>query len=170
LCTLSASSHPVGQREGPGPHVMQSVRRLLRAKEPHRHLRQCRVFSTAEPVPQLEAALRMTQQCQLSATIMGQSAAGGGAAVDMAKSGPTVIASSRRAEAAVKSPAGSRPLLKRQESPLPRHEDYVPVFRSSDDSRTRNGRPANRPCCRINSSAGQATPLAGKAGVVSPPP
>jgi hypothetical protein len=28
----------------------------------------------------------------LSTTIMGQSAAGGGAAVDMAKSGPTVIA------------------------------------------------------------------------------
>ena len=44
---------------------------------------------------------------------------------------------SRRAEAAVKSPAGSRPLLKRQESPLPRHEDNAPVFRSSNDSRTR---------------------------------
>jgi hypothetical protein len=43
----------------------------------------------------------------------------------------------RRAEAAVKSPAGSRPLLKRQESPLPRHEDNAPVFRSSNDSRTR---------------------------------
>jgi hypothetical protein len=43
----------------------------------------------------------------------------------------------RRAEAAVKSPAGSRPLLKRQESPLPRHEDDAPVFRSSNDSRTR---------------------------------
>jgi hypothetical protein len=58
----------------------------------HRHLRQCRVFSTAEPVPRLEAALRVTQLCQLSAMITGQSAAGGGAAVDMAKSGPTVIA------------------------------------------------------------------------------
>jgi hypothetical protein len=34
----------------------------------------------------------MTQQCQSSTTIMGQSAAGGGATVDMAKSGPTVIA------------------------------------------------------------------------------
>jgi hypothetical protein len=45
-----------------------------------------------EPVPQLEAALRMTQQYQLSATIMGQSAAGIGTTVDMAKSGPTVIA------------------------------------------------------------------------------
>jgi hypothetical protein len=43
----------------------------------------------------------------------------------------------RRAEAAIKSPAGSRPLLKRQESPLPRREDDAPVFRSSNDSRTR---------------------------------
>jgi hypothetical protein len=37
---------------------------------------------------------------------------------------------SRRAEAAVKSPAGSRPLLKRQGSPLPWREDDAPVFRS----------------------------------------
>ena len=36
--------------------------------------------------------MRMTQQYQLSATITGQSAAGGGAAVDMAKSGSAVIA------------------------------------------------------------------------------
>jgi hypothetical protein len=42
--------------------------------------------------------------------------------------------------------------------------------RSSNDSSTCNGRPANRPSRRINSSAGQATPLAGEAGVVSPPP
>jgi hypothetical protein len=34
----------------------------------------------------------VTQQCQLSATITGQSAAGIGVTVDMAKSGPTVIA------------------------------------------------------------------------------
>jgi hypothetical protein len=44
---------------------------------------------------------------------------------------------SRRAEAAVESPAGSRPLLKRQGSPLPQHEDDAPVFRSSNGSRTR---------------------------------
>jgi hypothetical protein len=41
-----------------------------------------------ETIPQLEAALRMTQQCQSSTTITGQSAAGRGATVDMAKSGP----------------------------------------------------------------------------------
>jgi hypothetical protein len=44
---------------------------------------------------------------------------------------------SRRAEATVKSPAGSRPLLKQQGSPLPRCEDDTPVFRSSNGSRTR---------------------------------
>jgi hypothetical protein len=42
--------------------------------------------------------------------------------------------------------------------------------RSSNDSRTRNGCPTNRPSRRINSSAGQAPPLAGEAGIVSPPP
>jgi hypothetical protein len=66
-------------------------RRLLRARKPHRHLRQCRVFSTAEQVQRLEAAPRMTQQCQLSATVMGQSAAGIGTIVGMTKDGPSVI-------------------------------------------------------------------------------
>jgi hypothetical protein len=45
---------------------------------------------------------------------------------------------SRRAEAALKSPAGSRPLLERQGIPLPRREDGAPVFRSSNDSCTRS--------------------------------
>jgi hypothetical protein len=75
---------------------------------------------------------------------------------------------SRRADAAVKSSAGSRPLLKQQESPLPRREDDAPVFRSSNGSR--NGCPANHSSRRINSAAGQATPLAGEAGDASPPP
>jgi hypothetical protein len=42
-------------------------------------------------------------------------------------------------------------------------------FCSTNGSRTRNRRPANRPSRRINSLAGQATPPAGEAGVVSPP-
>jgi hypothetical protein len=77
---------------------------------------------------------------------------------------------STRAEAAVKSSAGSRPLLEQQRSPLPRHEDDAPVFRPLNDSRTHNGCPANHPSHRINSAAGQATPLAGEAGDASPPP
>jgi hypothetical protein len=76
----------------------------------------------------------------------------------------------RRAEAAVKSSAGSRPLLGQRESPLPRREDDAPVFRSSNGSRMHNGCPANHSSRRINSAAGQATPLAGEAGDASPPP
>jgi hypothetical protein len=45
-----------------------------------------------EPVPRLEAALRMTQQCQPGASVTGQSAVGEGATVNMAKNGPAVMA------------------------------------------------------------------------------
>jgi hypothetical protein len=76
----------------------------------------------------------------------------------------------RRAEAAVKSSASSRPLLGQRENPLPRGEDDAPMFRSSNGSRTHNGRPASHSSRRINSAAGQATPLAGEAGDASPPP
>jgi hypothetical protein len=76
----------------------------------------------------------------------------------------------RRAEAAVKSSAGSRPLLGQRENPLPQREDDAPVFRSSNGSRTHNGRPVNHLSRRINSAAGQVTPLAGEAGDASPPP
>jgi hypothetical protein len=54
---------------------------------------------------------------------------------------------SRRAEAAVKSSAGSCPLLEQQGSPLPRREDDAPMFRSSNGSR--NDRPTNRLSRRI---------------------
>jgi hypothetical protein len=76
----------------------------------------------------------------------------------------------RRAEAAVKSSAGSRPLLGQRENPLPRREDDAPVFRSSNGSRAHNGCLANHSSRRINSAAGQAVPLAGEAGDASPPP
>jgi hypothetical protein len=76
----------------------------------------------------------------------------------------------RRAGAAVKSSASSRPLLGQRENPLPRREDDAPVFRFSNSSRTHNGCLANHSSHRINSAAGHATPLAGKAGDASPPP
>jgi hypothetical protein len=66
-------------------------------------------------------------------------------------------------------PTGSHPPLKQQGSPLLQREDDAPVFRSSNDSRTRNRHPANRPSRRINSLAGHATPLAGEAGAVLSP-
>jgi hypothetical protein len=75
---------------------------------------------------------------------------------------------SRRAEVAVKSSVGSRPLLEQKGSPLPRREDDAPVFRPSNGSH--NNCPANNPSRRINFAAGQAAPLAGEAGDVSPPP
>jgi hypothetical protein len=45
-----------------------------------------------EPVPRLEATLRMAQQRQPSTSVTGQSAAGKGATVHKAKSGPAVMA------------------------------------------------------------------------------
>jgi hypothetical protein len=76
----------------------------------------------------------------------------------------------RWAEAAVTSSASSRPLLGQRENPLPRREDGASVFRSSNGSRTHNSCPTNHSSRRINSAAGQAAPLAGKAGDASPPP
>jgi hypothetical protein len=55
-------------------------------------LHQYRAFLTVEPVPRLNATLRMAQQRQPSTSVTGQSAAGEGATVDMAKSEPTVMA------------------------------------------------------------------------------
>jgi hypothetical protein len=64
----------------------------------------------------------------------------------------------------------SRPIQGQRESPLSRREDNAPVTHSSNGSRTRNGCPANySPRC-INSAAGQAALLAGKASDASPSP
>jgi hypothetical protein len=119
-----------------GPHVMKPTRRLRRAKNRTATCAECRASSTAELVPRLEAALRMTQQCQLKVTATGWSTAGTGAAVGMAQNWAGSNGSGRRAGAAVRSPAGLRPLLKRQESPLPRREDDTPVSHSSNGSHT----------------------------------
>jgi hypothetical protein len=56
------------------------------------HSLQYRAFSNAEPVPRLEATLRMTRQCQPTTSVTGQSAAGEGATVDTARNGPAVMA------------------------------------------------------------------------------
>jgi hypothetical protein len=145
------------------------VRRSLRVRKPHHHLRQCCIFSTAEPAQRLKAALRVTQQCPLSATITGHSVAEIGTTVDMIRGGPTVIAAT-----GVRKPRFNHlqvRILSRngRGAPSCSIKNDAPVFRSLNDSRTRNRRPANHPSRRINSLAGQATPLAGKAGAVSPP-
>ena len=127
-------------------------------KQLHRHLRHHRASSIAEPIPRLEATQRTTQQRQP------------GAVVNAAKNGPAVMAVAGGQEQRSRRQPGLRPIRGQRENPLSRREDDAPVFRSSNGSRTHNGRPANHSSRRINSAAGQAAPLAGEAGDTSPPP
>jgi hypothetical protein len=76
----------------------------------------------------------------------------------------------RRAGAAVTSSAKLTSHPGAVRNPLSRREDGAPVFRSSNGSRTRNGRPANRTPRRINSTVGKAAPLAGEASDALPSP
>jgi hypothetical protein len=124
----------------------------------HRHPRHCHASSTAAPVPRLEATLRTTQQRQPGAT------------VNAAKNGPTVMAVAGGQGQRSRRQPGLRPIQGQRENPLSRREDDAPVFRSSNGSRTRNGRPANRTPRRINSAARKAAPLAGEASGASPSP
>jgi hypothetical protein len=85
------------------------------------------------------------------------------------KSGPAVMAAaderkqrSNRPQARAPSCSDGRALSHGVKTTHP-----CPVPRTA---RTRNGCHANRPPRRINSPAERATPLAGEAGVVSPPP
>jgi hypothetical protein len=165
--TLSTSTRPAW-RPRPTRHATSSP--VATCKKLHRHSRHYRASSTVEPVPRLEATLRMSQQCQLGTSVMGQSAAGEGATVDTTRNGPAVMAvAGGRKQRSSRQPS-SCPLLGQRENPLPRREDGAPVFHSSNGSRTRNGCPANHSSCRINSAAGQVSPLAGEAGDASPPP
>jgi hypothetical protein len=87
--TLSTSTRPAW-RPRPRHHVTSAP--VTTCEKLHHHSRQYRAFSTAEPVPRLEATLRMTRQCQPSTSVTGQSAAGEGATVDTARNGPAVMA------------------------------------------------------------------------------
>jgi hypothetical protein len=124
----------------------------------HRHLRHHRASSTAEPIPRLEATQRTTQQRQPGVT------------VNVAKSEPAVWrwqvgrgSGHVVSQAYVPSGGGERTLSHGAKK-------NAPAFRSSNGSRTRNGRPANHSPRRINSAAGQAAPLAGEASDASPSP
>jgi hypothetical protein len=124
----------------------------------HRHLHHHRASSTAEPIPRLEATQRATQQHQPGAT------------VNAAKSGPAVMAVVGGQEQRPRRQPSSRPVRGQRENPLSRREDNAPVIRSSNGSRTRNGRSSNHSPRRINSAVGHAAPLAGEAGDASPSP
>jgi hypothetical protein len=80
------------QHGGPGPTRHVTGASVTTCKKLHRHSRHYRASSTAEPVPRLEATLRMTQWCQPSTSATGQSAAGEGATTDTARNGPAVMA------------------------------------------------------------------------------
>ena len=127
-------------------------------KQLHRHLRHHRASSVAEPIPQLEAAQRTTQQRQPGAT------------VNAAESRAAVMTVAGGREQRSRRQPGSRPIQGQQESLPSRREDDAPVIHSSNGSRTRNGRPANYSPRRINSAAGQAALLAGAVGDASPSP
>jgi hypothetical protein len=124
----------------------------------HRHLCHHRASSIVEPIPRLEATQRTTQQRQP------------GAAVNAAKSGPTVMTVAGEREQWSRRQPSSRPIRWQQENPLSQREDNAPVIRSSNGPRTRNGCPANHSPRRINFAAGQAAFLAGAAGDASPSP
>jgi hypothetical protein len=165
--TLLTSTRPAW-RPRPTRHATGAP--VAMCEKLHRHSRHYCASSTAEPVPRLEATLRMTQQCQPGTSVMGQSAAGEGVTVDTARNGPAVMAvAGGRKQRSSRQPR-SRPLLGQRENPLSRRADGAPVSRSSNGSRTHNGCPANHSSRRINSAAGQAAPLAGEAGDASPPP
>jgi hypothetical protein len=124
----------------------------------HHHSLHYRASSTAEPIPRLEETQRTTQQRQPGATD------------NAAKNGPAVMAVAGGQEQRSRRQPCLRPGRGQRENPLSRREDDVPVFCSSNGSRTRNGHPANRTPRRINSAAGKAGPLAGEASDVSPSP
>jgi hypothetical protein len=100
----------------------------------------------------------MTQQCQPGTT------------VNTAKNGPSVMAVAGGQEQRSRRQPSLRPIQGQRENPLSRREDGAPVFRSSNGSRTRNGRLANHSPCCINSTAEQAAPQAGEARDSSPSP
>jgi hypothetical protein len=110
------------------------------------------------PPPRLEATQHTTQQRQPGAT------------VNTAKNGPAVMAVAGGQEQWSRRQPSLCPIQGRRENPLSQREDNAPVFRSSNGSRTRNDRLANHSPRRINSTAGQAAPLAGEASDASPSP
>jgi hypothetical protein len=158
------------QHGGPGPHVMQPARQLLRASN-------CTATRATTAPPRLRnqycdsrQPCVLTQQCRPGTSVTGQSAVGEGVTVNTAKDGPAVMAVAGGRKQRSRRQPSSRPIQGQQGNPLSRREDGAPVFRSSNGSHARNGCPVNHSSRRINSAAGQATPLAGEAGDASPSP
>jgi hypothetical protein len=152
---LRLPTHPAWR---PRPTRLATGVSVATCEQPRRPLRHYRASSTVEPVPRLEATLRVAQQCQPGAT------------VNTAKSGPAVMAVAGGRKQRSRRQPSLRPIQGQQGNPLPRCEDGAPGFCSSNGSRTRKGCPANHSPRRINSAVGQVAPLAGEASDASPSP
>jgi hypothetical protein len=92
---LRLPTHPAW---GPTPTRHATSASAATCKQLHRHSHHCHASSTAEPVPQLEATLRTTQQCQPGAT------------VNTAKNGPAVMAVAGGQEQRSRRQPSSRPI------------------------------------------------------------
>jgi hypothetical protein len=94
-CDCTKGAHPFGfdaSSMEAQAHTSCNRRASYYVRKLQRHLRQRRALTTTEPVPRLEATLRTAQQCQPDTPVTGQSATGEGATVNMARSGPVVMA------------------------------------------------------------------------------
>jgi hypothetical protein len=134
------------QHGGPGPRVMQPARRLLRASN-------CTATRTTTAPPRLRNQYRDSRQ-----PCVRPSSASQARRSIRPKNGPTVMAVAGGQEQRSRRQPSLRPIQGLRENPLSLREDGAPVFRSSNGSRTRNGRLANHSPRRINSAAGQAAP------------
>jgi hypothetical protein len=142
------------QHGGPGPRVTQPARRLLRVSN-------CTATHATVAPPRLRSQYRDSRQpCSASQARRSNAV----------KIGPAVMAVAGGQKQRSRRQPSLRPIQGQRGSPLPRREDGAPVIRSSNGSRTRNGRPANHSPRRINSAAGQAAPQTGGASDASPSP
>jgi hypothetical protein len=93
---LRLPTHPAW---GPTPTRHATGAPVATCKQLHRRSHHCHASSTVEPVPRLEATLRMTQQCQPGAT------------VNAAKNGPAVMAVAGGREQRSRRQPSLRPIL-----------------------------------------------------------
>jgi hypothetical protein len=142
------------QHGGPGPRVMQPACRLLRVNN-------CTATHATTAPPRLWSQYRDSRQpCSTSQARRSNAV----------KNGPAVMVVTGGQRQRSRCQPSSRPIQGQRGSPLPRREDDAPVIRSSNGTRTRNGRPANFSPRRINFAAGQAASQAGEASDASPSP
>jgi hypothetical protein len=142
------------QHGGPGPRVMQPVRRLLRVSN-------CTATHATPAPPRLWSQYRDSRKpCSASQARRSNAV----------KIGPAVMVVTGGQKQRSRRQPSSHPIQGQRGSPLSRRGDGAPVIRSSNGSHARNGRPANRSPRRINSAAGQTASQAGEASDASPSP